>query len=539
MGSLASLTLWVVAVPFVGALVVAALGESREKMVANVALATGIVDTALAVLLVAGTGGGGSAISRWSWPHDFALVSDGLSVFVVLVATVLGALILVYSRSYMEHEHGKPRYYALMLVVIGAMNGLALSENLLYLYLFWEACGIASFSLIAFHQEDATARMAARRAYLVTRISDLCLLAGIVMLYFSTNPRTFDLAAVIEGARSGAIPAHRLAFAAFAALAGAMGRSAQVPMHVWLPGAMEAPSSASALIDAAATLNGGVFLLVHLYGAFHAVPGWAGSVTWVGAITLLWGALAAMGAKDLKKMLAYSTMSQLGYMFLAIGTGSVLASQFHLVSHAVFKTLLFLAAGAVVHEAGTREMDLMSGAGKRMPLTGRMFMLGVMGLSGIPLTSGFFSKDMVFSGAMHVGAYAALAVAVAGAALTFTYSWRAYLRVFGGATSPALSNAHEVHRSMAWPMGVLGIGTLCSWLLVGPQSAKISETVIGVEVEALSPAYLVEETFASPAMLLSALALALGFGMVAMDRRAAARCVGHDTAAGSRHASVR
>lgn len=520
MSSLASLSLWVIALPFVGAVIVALLGNQREEAVSDVALGTAVLGSALAVLLVTRTGSHSQVISRWTWPHDFALVSDGLSVFAVLVTSILGALILVYSRSYMEHEHGKARYYALMLSVIGAMNGLALSENLLYLYIFWEACGIASFSLIAFHQDDPMAKAAAKKAYLFTRVSDLCLLAGVISLYMASTPRTFDLATIVEGARSGVIPASRLMFPAFAMLVGAMGRSAQAPLHLWLPGAMEAPSSASALIDAAATLNGGVVLMVALYPAFSVVPGWASAVMWIGTVTVLWGAVAAMRARDLKRMLGYSTMSQLGYMFMAVGTGSVLASQFHMVSHAVFKSLLFLAAGAVIHEAGTRDMELLSGAGKKMPLTGRMFMLGVMGLSGIPLTSGFFSKDMVFSGALHAHAYPALAGAVLGAALTFTYSWRAYLRVFGGEPSQALASAHEAPRSMAWPMGVLGIGTLCSWLLIGPQSEKIHETVATIEVHALTPAYLVEETFASPAALLSGLALALGFAAVVFMRRA-------------------
>lgn len=529
---LTSLSLLVVAVPFLGAVAVFLLGESREGAVAEVALGTAIVDSILAILLVVQTGVSAPIVSRWSWPHDFALVSNGLSVFAVLVAAVLGALIVVYSRAYMEHEHGKARYYALMLVVIGAMNGLSLSGNLLYLYVFWAICGVASFSLIAFHKEDPVAKAAARKAYLVTLVSDLCLLAGIVSLYFAVEPHTFDILAIVEAARSGAIPASRLVLPAFAVLIGAMGRSAQAPLHVWLPGAMEAPSSASALIDAAATLNGGVILLVHLYGAFHVLPVWTRAVTSVGSVTLLWGAAAAMRARDLKKMLGYSTMSQLGYMFLAIGTGSVLASQFHMISHAVFKSLLFLGAGALVHEAGTRDMSLLSGAGKKMPLTHRMFMLGVMGLSGIPLTSGFFSKDMVFSGALHTHAYLALAAAVLGAALTFTYSWRAYLRVFTGEPSDALSDAHEVPKSMAWPMGVLGIGTLCSWLLVGEQSEKIHETVLGIEVHTLTPAYLVEETFGSPAALLSALALALGIAAVAYARRV-------DTHAHVPHAATR
>ncbi len=521
MSPTSSLSLWVILVPFVGAAVVALLGDSREEMVSEVALATAVLTSILAILLVAGTGSTVPIVSRWAWPHDFALISDGLSVFGVLAASVLGALIVVYSRSYMLHEHDKARYYALMLVVVGSTNGLALSQNLLYLLIFWAACGLASFSLIAFHHNDPAAKAGAMKARLVSGLTDLCLLCGVISLYFAAQPHTFDIGEIISAVETGAIPVQRLVFPAFAVLIGAMGRSAQVPFHVWLPGAMEAPSSASALIDAGATLNGGVILLIHLYGVLHAVPYWGTVVTYVGAVTLLWGAIMAMRASDLKRMLGYSTMSQLGYMFLAIGTGSVLAAQFHMISHAVFKSLLFLSAGAIVHEAGTREIRLLSGASKRMPLTARTCLLGVMGLSGIPLTSGFFSKDMVFSGALHTHAYAALAAAVLGAALTFTYSWRSYLSVFTGELSESLVGAHEVRKSMAWPMVVLGIGSLCSWLLVGVESEKIHETVRGIEVHVLTPAYLVEETFASPAALLSALALGIGVAAVVFSRRAA------------------
>ncbi len=511
---------WVVVVPLLGAALVAVLGIRREKLVPAVAVSIGAVNAVVALLMVPRIAGGKAFTYPWlPGISDFSVVADGIGAFIALAAAVLGALILTYSLRYMEHEEGKTRYYALVLLFIGAMSGLVLSGSLLTMYFFWEICGICSFSLIGFHYDDPKALKGALKAFITTRIGDVGLMSGVLVLYFGSAPHTFDMATIIERAASGAIPAQVLAFSAFAMLLGAMGKSAQVPLHVWLPDAMEAPTSVSALIHAATMVNAGVYLVARMYPAFEAVPGWRATVTWVGAATLIIAALMAVAAKDLKRMLAYSTVSQLGYMFFAVGTGAVLASQFHLVSHAIFKALLFLTAGALIHEAGTRDMDRLSGAGKKMPVTGRLFLLGVMGLSGIPLMSGFFSKDMIFSGALSKGAYLPLAVAVAGAVLTFTYSWRAYIRVFCGEPSKALHHAHEVHTSMAWPMGLLGIGSVTSWLLIGVQSAKVHETVHGLEVESLSPLYLVEETFKSPAFLLSAVALAVGFVLVARRDR--------------------
>ena len=513
-------SLYVVVLPLLGAALVAALGIRFERIVPHVAVAIGWMNAAVALLMVPGITGQKTFAYGWlPGISEFSVVPDPLGGFIALAAAVLGALILTYSLRYMEHEEGKPRYYALVLMFIGAMSGLVLSGSLLSMYFFWEVCGICSFSLIGFHYDDPKALKGAIKAFITTRAGDVGLISGILTLYFSSSPHTFDLGAIVERAASGEIPAASLAFAAFAMLLGAMGKSAQVPLHIWLPDAMEAPTSVSALIHAATMVNAGVYLAARMYPAFKEVPGWTSAVTWVGAVTLLLAALMAVAAKDLKRMLAYSTVSQLGYMFFAVGNGAILASQFHLISHAVFKALLFLAAGALIHEAGTRDMNLLSGAGKKMPVTGTMFLLGVMGLTGIPLTSGFFSKDMIFSEVLKEGAYAPLAVAVVGAALTFTYSWRAYLKVFCGEPSSALHHAHEVHASMLWPMEVLGLGSLTSWFLIGLQSGKMHQYLESAGAHAISPLELVEETFTSPAFLLSAAAIALGLVLIARRDR--------------------
>lgn len=506
-----------VVLPLAAAAIVALTGLFGERLVPHLAVTAGVLNAAFALTTVPRLGSGVSF--RCSWLpgiSDFTIVSDGLGGIIAVIASVLGALILVYSLRYMEHEHGKTRYYALVLLFIGAMSGLVLSGSLLSLYFFWETVGICSFSLIGFHYEDPKALKGAIKAFITTRIGDVGLIVGILTLYFSTSPHTFDISTILEHA--GSIAPGALALAAYAMLLGAMGKSAQVPLHVWLPDAMEAPTSVSALIHAATMVNAGVYLVARMYPAFSRVPGWTSTVTWVGVFTLLAAAFMGLAAKDLKRMLAYSTVSQLGYMFFAVGTGGILASQFHLASHAIFKALLFLSAGAVIHEAGTRNMDDLSGARKRMPVTATAFLLGVMGLSGVPPFNGFFSKDMVFAAAIEGRAYVPLALAVLGAVLTFIYSWRAYFKVFEGEVSASLRHAHEVQPAMKWPLLVLAAGTVTSWLLIGVQSRTLpSPEPVGFAEgaqHAVTPLELVRETLTGPGFLLSLVIMACGYLLV-------------------------
>lgn len=509
--------LWVIFLPLAGSAVVAITGFFKEKVVPHLAFIIGAINAVFGVLLLFCIKPG--VIFRYPWLpgiSDFTVVADGLSVFISATAAILGGLILTYSLRYMEHEEGKTRYYALVLLFIGAMSGLVLSGSLLTTYFFWETVGICSFALIGFHYEDPKALKGAIKAFITTRIGDVGLLSGILVLYFSTNPHTFDIGSIISGASS--IPPKALAFSAFAMLLGAIGKSAQMPLHVWLPDAMEAPTSVSALIHAATMVNAGVYLVARMYPAFSQVPYWTQAVTWVGTITLFMAAIMAVAATDIKRMLAYSTVSQLGYMFFAVGTGAILASQFHLVSHAIFKAVLFLSAGALIHEAGTRDMRLLSGAGKKMPVTGFAYLLGVMGLSGVPLFSGFFSKDMIFANALETRSYAPLMLAVIGAVLTFIYSWRSYFKVWRNEPSEALSEAHEAPLAMRWPLVVLGVGAVISWWLVGVQSQGLS--LVDEEIHYVSAPDLFRETFASPALLFSLIALVLGSLVVLRYERA-------------------
>lgn len=498
----------VVVLPFLGALLVwvsRVLGGG--KAAPYVALGTGGVTAAVAVSAVPWVHGGQAA---------FGLAVDGLGFFVALASSLLGALVLLYSLGYMAHERDASRYYSLVLLTIGSVNGLTLSGNALIMAAFWMACSTLTCQLVGFNRENPDAPACAKKALVFGRASDLLLLLGIGLLYYGSEAGGFGLAE-IAGALPGATSA-LIAPGAYAIMLAAMVRSAQIPLHVWLPGAMEAPSSASALLDAATVMNAGVYLVMRFYPVLRSIPGWASTVMWTGGLTILASALMALYANDIKKMLAFSTMSQLGYMFFAVGIGAILGAQFHLMSHAIFKTLLFLAAGSVVHSTGTRDMNLLSGAASRMPVTGAAFLVGVMGLSGVPFMSGFFSKDMVLAGALAGHQYGALALAGFGAVLTVVYSWSSYIRVFRGNPSRVVRGAAEAPLSMEIPMVILAILTAFSWMSIGIGSGELQRTVPGLGIHTISPLYLVEETFGSAAFFISLIALALGFLIVRKRR---------------------
>lgn len=498
--------LLVALLPFAGALLVSLSKAFGSKSGPYIAVASGIATAAVAIASTPRVHGGQAA---------FGLIVDGLGFFVALASSVLGALILIYSLGYMAHAENLPRYYTLVLLTIGCVNSLVLSGNALVMACFWTACSFLTSEIVGFEKKGEETRFCAKKALAFGLAGDMLLFAGIALLYYGSGAGGFGLAEII-GAVGKQVPvASPLTRAgALAVLLASMVRSAQVPLHVWLPNAMEAPSSGSALLDAATVMNAGVYVVMRFYPALRSVLGWTAAVMWVGAFTIVISALMALYADDIKKMLAFSTMSQLGYMFFAVGTGSVLGAQFHLMSHAMFKTLLFLAAGSLIHETGTRDMNKLSGAGSKMPVTSTAFLIGVMGLSGVPFMSGFFSKDMILAGALAGHQYAALALAGLGAVITVVYSWSAYLKVFRGEPSPVVRKVHEAPLSMEIPLIVLSILTPFSWLSIGIETRGLQSSMPGLDIHEISPLYLVEETFGSAAFLISLVALIVGFVIV-------------------------
>ena len=286
-------------------------------------------------------------------------------------------------------------------------------------------------------------------------------------LYFGVQPHTFEIQTLIRTAATGGIPPATLAFAGFAMIAGAAGKSAQVPLHVWLPDAMEAPTPISALIHAATMVNAGVYLMARLYPLFAGVPHWSQTLLWIGVVTAFLAGLAALVERDLKRLLAYSTVSQLGFMMFAVGNGGLLAAQFHLVSHAVFKALLFLCAGSVIHAAGTRDMGRMGGFGRTMKVTAAGFAVGACALAGVPFFNGFFSKDMIFAAAYESGNYVPLALAVLTAAMTVAYACKAFVLVFLGPSRAAGTRAHAGEAPLGHGPADHGLGPGGAYFLAG------------------------------------------------------------------------
>jgi NADH-quinone oxidoreductase subunit L len=452
-----------IGLPWLGALGVWLMGDQRPQAQHTLAVIfAGAAGVAALALIPFYTAGVELRIAAGSVFGDFTFVPDGLGVFLAAVATVVGSLAVIFSVDYMRGAAQLGRYYGLVLLFIGAMAGLALSGSLLLLFIFWEITALCSYALISFYNDDPKAVEGGIKALIITQVGGVGMLAGALLVYAylgDTQISTFL-------ARHGELPSGVLSVMAFGFLAAAAAKSAQVPFHTWLPGAMEAPTPVSALIHAATMVNAGVYLLARFYPAFEGVSGWTTAVLLVGLASAFLPALMALFADDLKRVLAYSTVSQLGYMVYAVGVGAVFASQFHLLSHAVFKALLFLGAGAVIHSAGTRNMHRMGGLGAQMPFTRNVFVIGALALAGLPLLNGFWSKELILEHGLHEGPVWAYAGMLAGAGLTALYTFRMVWLVFFGAAHGE-EHAHPAGRWMKLATGVLAAGTLASWLLAG------------------------------------------------------------------------
>ena len=410
---------------------------------------------------------------------------DSLSVFMASLVSFIGALILLYSIGYMAEEEGLTRYYFFMLLFIGAMIGLVMADNFFQLYIFWEIVGLCSYALIGFWYKKPEAVKAGMKAFIVTRVGDLCLLIGILILYF--NSGSFNFLALKNQLTTGLLDVSLVTNVALLLFGGAIGKSAQVPLFVWLPDAMEGPTTVSALIHAATMVKAGVYLMARTTTIFSFSTSYMPSMALVGAVTAFMAATMALATFDIKRVLAYSTISQLGYMFIALGVGSSkgwLASQFHLMSHAFFKALLFLCAGAVIHTLGTRDMRKMGGLRKHMPITFATFIIGALSLSAIPPFNGFWSKDMVLESAYMQGGYFGYLIFFIGvvtAALTFAYTIRMIAFVFLGEESEFIKNMdakpREAPKIMITPLLILAFACLTSGFLQSPFALTFSQII--------------------------------------------------------------
>ncbi len=416
-----------------------------------------------------------------AYSFSFQVRADGLSIFLALIVNLLGSLIVLYSLGYMGHQPGLNRYYALILLFIGSMTGLVMAGNFLQLYIFWELVGICSSFLIAFWYDRAEAVRAGLKAFLVTRVGDVGLLAGLVYLYANTRTLSFSTLATMAG--SGSIPSTVLTVGGLLVFVGAMGKSAQFPLHVWLPDAMEGPTTVSALIHAATMVNAGVYLVVRIFPIFSTSFTWLTTIGTVGIVTALLAAPLAMATLDLKRVLAYSTISQLGLMFAALGIGTtqgLLSSQFHLMSQGAFKALGFLAAGSVIHVLETRDMSQMGGLRKRMPLTFVAFTFAVLAMTGVPPFIGFWSKDLILSASLETGKPVWFFLILLVSVMTSFYSFRALFKVFVVKTSSDYQ--HESVRESPWvmtgPLMVLSGAVLLLFVVQGPLATLLGSSLL-------------------------------------------------------------
>ena len=447
-------------------------------------------------------------LKLFDWIHigpfqvDMAYLLDPLTVFMLMVVTGVGTLVAVYARGYMKNDAGYARFFAGVSLFIFAMTTLVMADNLVLLYLGWEGVGLCSYLLIGHYYDKPSAVAAAKKAFIVNRIGDLGFALGIFLVF--TTYGTVSIVEVVEKAKhlyeGVAEPTGPHIWIPFLLMLGAFGKSAQIPLYVWLPDAMEGPTPVSALIHAATMVTAGVYMIVRLLAVFELSPAALPTVATIGCITAFLSATIATCQNDLKRVFAYSTISQLGYMFLGVGVASAVGGMFHLFTHAFFKALLFLTAGSVMHAlAGQLDMRYISGLRHRMPITCWLMFIGCVALAGVPfVAAGFYSKDMIIAAALSkglnehkIGFTLLAALAIITAFLTAYYTFRLWFRVFLGpvkyemgqehhddtahyeapsdhAADIEVEHHHEAHEmpwSMNGPLVVLALGAILTGVL--------------------------------------------------------------------------
>ena len=476
--------------PFASALVVM-LFHGVLKNIAHLisTLSVGVTFVCAVLLLMSGADVGAHAdeagalffpfLKVGDFSANISFILDQQSKGMLFIVTFIGLLVHVYSMAYMKDDDAKARFFGALSLFMFSMTGIVLADNLVMMFLFWELVGVSSYLLIGHWFKKPEAADAAKKAFITNRIGDFGFMAGILLLFGTCGELSFKM---LEGQlQNGALHSlieHNPGLVTVIALAlfcGAVGKSAQIPLHVWLPDAMEGPTPVSALIHAATMVAAGVFMLARISFIITASATAGTVIMWTGGITALMAALMATQQNDIKKILAYSTLSQLGYMVMAMGLAAPEAGMFHLYTHAFFKALLFLGAGAVIHSCH-HEQDIwrMGGLRKTMPGTFYTFAIGTAALIGVPyITSGFYSKESILGAAMEhnfllfvIGAFTAM--------LTAFYMTRLVVVAFlGKARSVDASHAHEAPMLMLLPLVLLSIFSLTSQWLTGPLNAMV------------------------------------------------------------------
>ncbi|MBK7710272.1 MAG: NADH-quinone oxidoreductase subunit L [Bacteroidales bacterium] len=410
---------------------------------------------------------------------DLGVLLDPISVMMLVVITTVSLMVHIYSLGYMKGEKGFERFFAFLSLFSFSMLGLVVATNIFQMYIFWELVGVSSFLLIGFYYTKPSAVRASKKAFIVTRFADFGFLIGILILSFNT--KTFDFITLTDPNGAAMTQGGGIAFMGLSVMTwsmifvymGGVGKSAMFPFHIWLPDAMEGPTPVSALIHAATMVVAGVYLVARMFPIYAiTAPAALQVVAYVGAFSSLFAAVIACTQTDIKRVLAYSTMSQIGYMMLALGVSGYgghdglgfMASMFHLFTHAFFKALLFLAAGAIIHAVHSNDMTDMGGLRKYLPITHATFLIACLTIAGIPPLSGFFSKDEILAAAFHHNKIL-FAVEYAVAGLTAFYMFRLYFSIFWGKETHYHHTPHEAPPSMTIPLIILAAGSVFAGFL--------------------------------------------------------------------------
>jgi len=504
---------WIVPLaPLIAFLVLLAIGRQVNRHSAAVGVAATLVSFIFAVLVFVERLGAGTAYAwqDWDWltfggtPIGFGYEVNNLNALMLVIVSGVSLLVNLYSAGYMK---GDPRYHVFfgyVALFTFSMLGLVLSSNLLELYVFWELVGVCSFLLIGFWYHKPEAKAAAKKAFIVTRIGDAGLLIAILILFWQAPYHDLSFTNLANAVAEGMIAPGILTLTAILIFVGAVGKSGQFPLHVWLPDAMEGPTPISALIHAATMVAAGVYLVARTFFIFEESAAALTVVAVVGAFTALFAATVGVAQTDIKRVLAYSTVSQLGYMMMALGVGAQVAAVFHLTTHAFFKALLFLAAGSVIHAVGKQDVGELGGLGRKMKVTAWTFGIGALALAGLFPLSGFWSKDAILTAALHKHA-GYFMVGLVAAFFTAFYMARLFFLVFAG--KPRSAYGHEPHESpavMTVPLVILAALAVVSGFIYTPFNSWLGDWLTG------APA---AEHANWTVILLSNLAALLGIGL--------------------------
>ena len=437
-------------------------------------------------------GGAAYPVHEWISAGDFTfavgILMDPLTAIMLVVVTGVSLMVQIYSVGYMRGDHGYARYFAYMSLFTSAMLGLVLANNLIQMFVFWELVGLGSYLLIGFWFDRPAAAAAAKKAFIITRFADFGFLLGILYLFYNGGGfageglNVFVITDIYKGVELGLLTAFAAQWVALGIFAGAMGKSAQFPLHTWLPDAMEGPTPVSALIHAATMVAAGVFLVARFFPVFELSLNAMNTVAIIGGVTAIFAASMGLVMNDIKRVLAYSTVSQLGYMMLALGVGAYGAAIFHLFTHAFFKALLFLGSGSVNHATGTFDMRYMGGLRKVMPWTYATFLIGSLSLAGIFPLAGFWSKDEILTHSFTNGdpiSITVFALALIAAFMTAFYMFRAVFMTFEGEYNGGAANDPDAHphgephlaespKPMVWPLAILAVPAIVAGVLVNP-----------------------------------------------------------------------